>query len=69
MCSLYNYIDIMSIEKARSAKNLQYTDRYSKNLQYTDRYSKNPIINNLIKVKLESEIGVVKENFSQILKR
>ena len=59
MCSLYNYIDIMSIEKARSAKNLQYTDRYSKN----------PIINNLIKVKLESEIGVVKENFSQILKR
>ena len=58
---LYNYCELINgvMDKIKSAKSLQYNDRYSKN----------PIINNLIKAKLENEIGVVKDNFSQILKR
>lgn len=44
-------------------------EKTRKSQQYTDRYSKNPIINNLIKSKLESEMLVVKESFSNILKK
>ena len=47
------------MDKARSAKNFQYNDRYSKN----------PIINNLIKNKLESDMAVIKGSFSSIIKR
>jgi hypothetical protein len=40
----------MSLDKIKSAKNVTYTDRYSKN----------PIINNLIKTKIDTEMISIK---------
>lgn len=49
----------MSLEKIKSAKNITYSDRYSKN----------PIINTLIKNKLETEMVSIKESFNNIIKK
>jgi hypothetical protein len=49
----------MSLDKIRSAKNITYSDRYSKN----------PILNTLIKNKLETEMVGIKESFANIMKK
>lgn len=49
----------MSLDKIRSAKNITHTDRYSRN----------PIINTLIKNKLETEMVSVKKNFANIVNK
>lgn len=40
-----------------------------KKLKGADAYSKNPIIDSLIKQKLQSEMVVIKDNFNTLIQR
>jgi hypothetical protein len=43
--------------------------KIAKSIRNVDNYSKNPIIDSLIKQKLQSEMKIVKENFSGMIRK